>query len=99
VRESVFAWANGDLTPEVRLGLDDDLARVTDEWTRRPGLPVDLAERYTRAAEGILTGQIATCSADCDRPFDPEAPMAEGRTSQPEVPADSAEPEAEASPA
>lgn len=99
VRELVFAWANGDLTPEVRLGLDDDLARVTDEWTRRPGLPVDLAERYTRAAEGILTGQIATCSADCDGPFDPEAPMAEGRTSQPEVPADSPEPEAEASPA
>jgi hypothetical protein len=72
VREAVFAWANDRITPDWRLGLDDDRIVVTDEWTRR-SLPGGLAERYAQAEQGILIGQIPTCPARCDAPVDPSA--------------------------
>lgn len=88
VQESVFSWANGDLRPEVRLGLDDDRAAVTDEWRRRSDLPPAIAEAYQRAYDGILTGQIATCDAACEAPFDPAAPMGPAVAPRPIEPAD-----------
>jgi basic membrane lipoprotein Med (substrate-binding protein (PBP1-ABC) superfamily) len=99
VRESIFAYANGDIRPETRLGLDDDRASVTDEWTRRPGLPVGLEDTYQRAHDGILTGQVATCDAACEAPFDPAAPMGQTPAPQPVTPPDAGEPEPEPSPA
>jgi basic membrane lipoprotein Med (substrate-binding protein (PBP1-ABC) superfamily) len=95
VREAVFAWARGDLSPVWRLGLDDDRTFVSDEWTRRPGLPVELPGRYADAAEGILTGRIGTCAADCELPFDPGAPTGPVQPAQPTGPEDeqAAEPE------
>jgi basic membrane lipoprotein Med (substrate-binding protein (PBP1-ABC) superfamily) len=70
VRESVFSWANGELVPEWRLGLADGHVGVTDEWTRLPGLPVDLAERYAQAEQAVITGQVETCPGDCGAPVD-----------------------------
>ena len=70
VRESVFSWANGELAPEWRLGLADGHVGVTDEWTRLPGLPVDLAERYAEAEQAVITGQVETCPVDCGAPVD-----------------------------
>jgi basic membrane lipoprotein Med (substrate-binding protein (PBP1-ABC) superfamily) len=70
VRESVFTWANGALTPEWRLGLADGHVGVTDEWTGLPGLPVDLAERYAQAEQAVITGQVETCPGDCGEPVD-----------------------------
>ena len=70
VRESIFSWANGALTPEWRLGLADGHVGVTDEWTRLPGLPVDLAERYAQAEQAVITGQVETCPGDCGAPVD-----------------------------
>jgi basic membrane lipoprotein Med (substrate-binding protein (PBP1-ABC) superfamily) len=108
VRESIFAYANESLRPEVRYGIDDDRAAVTDEWTRRPGLPVDLEGLYQRAYDGILTGQIPTCDAACEAPFDPAAPMGPavaarpvglGDPVDPEAAEDQPEPEPAASPA
>ena len=78
VREAIFAFANASLGPEWRLGLADGAVAVTDEWTRLPGLPVDLTERYTLAEQAILTGQIATCSTECggaSRPRDTDVPV------------------------
>ena len=68
VRESVFAWANGELAPEWRLGLADGHVGVTDEWTRLAGLPVDLGERYAQAEQDVITGQVETCPVDCGAP-------------------------------
>jgi len=65
VRESVFGFANEDLGPLWELGLDDGHVAVTDEWTRLPGLPVDLTERYENAEQAILTGQVDTCPTAC----------------------------------
>lgn len=76
VRESVFAFANEDLSAEWRLGISDGHVGVTDEWTRLPGLPVDLSERYAKAEQDILTGQVQTCPADCGTPFGPGVPEA-----------------------
>jgi basic membrane lipoprotein Med (substrate-binding protein (PBP1-ABC) superfamily) len=73
VREAVFAYARDDLTPDWRLGLDGDHVAITDEWTRRPGLPGGLQDRITRAEEGILTNQIETCPDGCELPIDPSA--------------------------
>jgi basic membrane lipoprotein Med (substrate-binding protein (PBP1-ABC) superfamily) len=73
VREPIFAWANDDLTPEWRLGLDDGRVALTDEWTRRPGLPGGLVERYLQAEGAILTNQIQTCPGACDAPVDVSA--------------------------
>jgi basic membrane lipoprotein Med (substrate-binding protein (PBP1-ABC) superfamily) len=78
VRESIFSFANGALTTEWRLGLGDGGVRVTDEWTRIPGLPVDLTERFTQAEQAILTGQVDTCSVACTgqrRPIEPVEPI------------------------
>jgi basic membrane lipoprotein Med (substrate-binding protein (PBP1-ABC) superfamily) len=105
VQESVFAFANGDLRPEVRLGLDDDRAAVTDEWRRRSDLPPAAVDTYQRAYDGILTGQIPTCDANCEAPFDPAAPMGQAVAAQPVTPLDpdeaehQPEPEPAASPA
>jgi len=95
VREPIFAWANGDLTPDWHLGLDDDRVSVTDEWTRRPGLPVELTtgNLYQRAEEGILTGQIETCPKGC------ESPVKLGISAGPAAPETSPGPAASASPA
>jgi basic membrane lipoprotein Med (substrate-binding protein (PBP1-ABC) superfamily) len=68
VREAVFSWANGELPQEWRLGLADGHVGVTDEWTRLPGLPVDLAERFSEAERAVITGQVDTCGADCGAP-------------------------------
>jgi basic membrane lipoprotein Med (substrate-binding protein (PBP1-ABC) superfamily) len=70
VREAIFAFANDNLTTNWRLGIDDDRVRVTDEWRRRPGLPVDLGSTYDRAAGEVLTGQIETCPEGCEDPVD-----------------------------
>ena len=84
VRESIFSFANGSRAPEWRLGLADGGVGVTDEWTRIPGLPVDLSERYSQAEQAILTGQVATCSTACagraaptvpEQPVEPEQPV------------------------
>jgi basic membrane lipoprotein Med (substrate-binding protein (PBP1-ABC) superfamily) len=87
VRESVFSFANGSLMPEWRLGLDDGGVGVTDEWTRIPGLPVDLTERFTQAEQAILTGQVDTCSVACTArglPTDPVEPLEPVEPEQPE---------------
>jgi basic membrane lipoprotein Med (substrate-binding protein (PBP1-ABC) superfamily) len=68
VRESIFAWANGEAASEVRLGLADGHVGVTDEWTRLASLPVDLGERYSQAEQAVITGQVATCPVDCGEP-------------------------------
>lgn len=73
VREAIFAFANESLAPEWRLGLADGHVVVTDEWTRLPGLPVDLAERYEQAGQAVLTGQVQTCPTDCGAPYGPGA--------------------------
>ena len=70
VRESIFTWANGALTPEWRLGLADGHVGVTDDWTGLPGLPVDLAERFAQAEQAVITGQVETCPGDCGAPVD-----------------------------
>jgi basic membrane lipoprotein Med (substrate-binding protein (PBP1-ABC) superfamily) len=71
VRESLFAIANGEMAPEWRLGLAGGHVGITDEWTRRAGLPVDLAERYAAAEQDVINGQVTTCPADCGAPLDP----------------------------
>jgi basic membrane lipoprotein Med (substrate-binding protein (PBP1-ABC) superfamily) len=86
VREAIFSFANGSLTPEWRLGLGDRGVGVTDEWTRVPGLPVDLTERFTLAEQAILTGQVDTCSVACrarDLPTDPQEPIEPVEPEQP----------------
>lgn len=71
VREAVFARANeADMRSEWRLGLADGHVGVTDEWTRVPGLPVDLQERYDAAEQEVITGQVETCPDDCGAPID-----------------------------
>lgn len=68
VRESMHAFANGVMPPEVVYDLVNDRVAVTGEWGKRT-LPVDTAERYKKAETGILTGQIDTCPLDCGAPF------------------------------
>jgi len=68
VRESMHAFANGLMPPEVVYDLVNDRVAVTDEWKKRT-LPVDTRERYKDAETGILTGQIDTCPLDCGAPF------------------------------
>jgi basic membrane lipoprotein Med (substrate-binding protein (PBP1-ABC) superfamily) len=106
IRESVFAFANENLRPEVRYGIDDDRAAVTDEWRRRSDiLPPATVDTYQRAYDGILTGQIPTCDAACEAPFDPAAPMGPAVAARPVGPVDpdeaeqQPEPEPAASPA
>jgi basic membrane protein A len=87
VREAMFSFANGSLGPEWRMGLADGGVRMTDEWTRVPGLPVDLNERYTQAEQAILTGQVATCSVACTARAQTIEP---GEPTEPEPPAEPA---------
>ncbi len=77
VREAIYAYANGTMSPEWRLGLADGHVALTDEWTRVPGLPVDLAERYAAAEQDVIAGQVETCPGDCGAPIDP-ASLANG---------------------
>jgi basic membrane lipoprotein Med (substrate-binding protein (PBP1-ABC) superfamily) len=71
VREAIFAYANGAMSPEWRLGLADGHVALTDEWTRVPGLPVDLAKRYAEAEQDVITGRVETCPGDCGSPLAP----------------------------
>ena len=72
VREAIFSFANGTRASEWRLGLADGGVGVTDEWTRIPGLPVDLNERYSQAEQAdphgpgrhLLDGVCRPCSTD-----------------------------------
>ncbi len=68
---------------EWRLGLADGHVGVTDEWTRLPGLPVDLAERYAQAEQAVITGQVETCPGDCGAPVDLARPA--GRSPAPQA--------------
>ncbi len=73
VKETIFSYANGGLTSASQLGLADGRVAVTDEWTRLPGLPVDLSERYAAAEAAIRAGQVQTCPSECGAPVDPAA--------------------------
>jgi basic membrane protein A len=93
VRESIFAFANRALTQEWLLGLDEGHVAVTDEWTRLPGLPVDLSERYALAEQAILTGQVETCPTACAASTSPDEPAAPEEIDAPEEPVETVAPE------
>jgi basic membrane lipoprotein Med (substrate-binding protein (PBP1-ABC) superfamily) len=67
VRETMYAFAQGETQRTVSYGLTD--GRVSVMRPTVSGLPVDTAERYREAETGILTGQIDTCPGDCGAPL------------------------------
>ena len=69
VREAIFSVANGDYEPAREFGLADGHVAATDEWTRLPGLPVELSERYAAAEQAIVTGLVDTCPIGCGARF------------------------------
>lgn len=76
VREAIFAFSRGMLEPTWRLGLEDGRVDVTDEWTTRTALPVDVNERYNVARDALITGLVDACPTACGPRAGREIPAA-----------------------
>jgi len=91
VQESIFRFAETNLQPTWNLGLEDGYVDLTDEWTRRPTMPVDATERYADAREAIIIDQIDTCPSTCGAPFGPglgDDAEGDGAATDPDAPAE-----------
>ena len=74
VREAIFAYANGTMSPEWRLGLDDGGVASPTSGRASPAFPSTSRSSYAAAEQDVLTGQVETCPGDCGAPIDPAEP-------------------------